>query len=126
MNFSTEHERFILQFRSLVTVLASIVLAISCCVNAFATDKEELEKARASMKAGHCEESFNTLNTMAKRGHPAAQCLVGICYQTGRGVTKTAIRQPTGMRSLPNKALVTRKPDLERCISPATRSKRTP
>ncbi len=77
-----------MQFRSLVTVLASTVLAISCCAKAFATDKEELEKARASMKAGHCEESFNTLSTMAKRGHPVAQCLVGMCYQTGRGVTK--------------------------------------
>lgn len=40
------------------------------------------------MKCGRCEESFATLSALAKRGHPAAQCLVGLCYQTGRGVKK--------------------------------------
>ncbi|HEY9730997.1 MAG TPA: tetratricopeptide repeat protein [Drouetiella sp.] len=77
-----------MQLRSLLIALASVILAITCCSQVFATDKEELEKARTCMKSGRCEESFNTLNALAKRGHPAAQCLVGMCYQSGRGVKK--------------------------------------
>ncbi len=74
--------------RPLFIALATVSLAFSCATKALATDNEELEKARTSMKCGHCEESFKTLNKLAQRGHPAAQCLLGLCYQTGRGVTK--------------------------------------
>lgn len=77
-----------MNLRSLSIALTTLFLAISCATKAFATDTEELEKARTSMKCGHCEESFKTLNKLAQRGHPAAQCLVGLCYQTGRGVKK--------------------------------------
>lgn len=75
--------------RSPSVALASLSLVILLTTTqALASDKEELEKARTSMKCGHCEESFKTLHSLARRGHPAAQCLVGICYQTGRGVKK--------------------------------------
>lgn len=77
-----------MKLRSLFIALTSLLLTISCSTQAFASDKEELEKARASMKCGHCEESFKTLHALAQKGHPAAQCLVGLCYQTGRGVKK--------------------------------------
>ncbi|MBS1953196.1 MAG: sel1 repeat family protein [Cyanobacteria bacterium SZAS-4] len=77
-----------MSLRPLFIALATFLLSLSCATQAFATDNEELEKARASMKCGHCEESFKTLNKLAQRGHPAAQCLLGLCYQTGRGVSK--------------------------------------
>ena len=77
-----------MNLRSLSIALTTLYLTISCTTQAFATDTEELEKAHTSMKCGRCEESFKTLHTIAKRGHPAAQCLLGICYQTGRGVKK--------------------------------------
>lgn len=77
-----------MNLRALSIVFASLFLTIFCATRALATDNEELEKAHASMKCGHCEESFKTLNKLAQRGHPAAQCLLGICYQTGKGVKK--------------------------------------
>lgn len=40
------------------------------------------------MKCGRCEESFHTLHGLAQKGHPTAQCLVGMCYQHGKGIKK--------------------------------------
>lgn len=77
-----------MNLRPLFIAIATLLLTISCAPKTLANDKEELEKASASMKCGHCEESFKTLNKLAQRGHPAAQCLLGLCYQTGKGVSK--------------------------------------
>jgi TPR repeat protein len=74
--------------KTLFAILASVFVIFSCATQVLASDTEQLEKARACMKCGHTEEGFKTLNGLASKGHPTAQCLLGMCYQNGKGVPK--------------------------------------
>jgi TPR repeat protein len=74
--------------KTLFAFLASVFVLFSCATKVFASDIEKLEKARACMKCGHTEEGFKTLNDLASKGQRTAQCLVGMCYQNGKGVPK--------------------------------------
>ncbi|HEY9677796.1 MAG TPA: tetratricopeptide repeat protein [Drouetiella sp.] len=75
-------------YRVLLAVVASFFVFMGSTTQAFATANQELDKAHECMKSGHCQEGFSRLEKLAKTGHPTAECLLGMCYQNGKGVPK--------------------------------------
>jgi hypothetical protein len=55
---------------------------------AYMADKEKLEKASADCSDGKYKEGVEEFRQLANEGCPFAQCILGVMYQNGKGVSK--------------------------------------
>ena len=76
-----------------IFTLSSILLALCPAAQAAPISANEktnlkLDSASASIRKHKYHRAFNQLHKLAKKGHPAAQHIIGMMYENGIGVEK--------------------------------------
>lgn len=68
-----------------ITLLLTLVVSTCFCQT---TDDEKYEQANKYYEAKEYNKAISMLNELVERNHAKALNLLGVCYETGRGVTK--------------------------------------